>query len=279
MTQLKEQLDVLASPTPYQSMISSIEQVVQQYAQFEGAAQNTEQLAQANQFLTGSLQQLAEGYSEQLLSDEQTAVQNALQLNTLLNQRNALQYQFLQQTESIMGQGTLTRNQTLAQSKYAQMYQASVNYSNQLMDINEQIAVAQAQVTAAQQVFTLATNRQALESQMVSLQTESINLDMGRISAMSNLLKVLQSTNYSITSAAGSSTPNAMILAILAALLGQLGNSSSSSTSNLINSILAAMQGSASGTGSASGGASGDLAAVYQLLAQMGMTGFNGANL
>lgn len=279
MTQLGEQLDVLSSPLPYQSMVSSIESVVEQYTQFLGAAQNTEQLAQANQYLTGSLQQLAEGYSEQLLQDEQSAVQNALNLNQLMNQRNQLQYQFLQQTESIMGQGTLTRNQTLAQSKYAQMYQASVSYTNQLMDINEQIAVAQAQVSAAQQVFQLATTRQGLESQMVALQTASIQLDMSRIAAMSNMLNLLQSTGYSITNLSGTNAadPNQLILQILAALLSQLTGSGGGSMTNLINTLQNVMNGSSTAGGISPTGALTNLAgAAYQGMARMGVGGYNG---
>jgi hypothetical protein len=282
MTQLQEQLDVLSSPKAYQSMISSIEQVVQQYTQFVGAAQNTQQLAQANQFLTESLQQLAEGYSEQLLQDEQSAVQNALQLNSLLNQRNQLQYQFLQQTEQIMGQGTLTRSQTLAQSKYAQMYQASVQYSNQLMDINAQIAVAQAQVTAAQQVFQLATTRQGLESQMVALQTASIQLDMSRIAAMKSLLQTLENSSYSIANLGNvnPSDPNALILAILSTLLSQLGLSSSSGNmSTLINTLQGIMNGSGSQGPNPTGALGNISSAAYAQMARLGIGGFNGVSL
>lgn len=261
MTSLQQQLDSLGTPTAYQSIISQVASVVQQYEQFASAAQNAQQLAQANEFLAQSLQQMSQTDIDTLNQDEQSAVNNALQLNQLLNQRNQLQYQYLQQVESIQGQGTLTRDQTSAQSKYSQLYQAQVNYSNSLDQINQQIDLAQYQVQAAQTVFNLATTKAGLEAQSLQLQEVGINEDMARIAAMQNLVATLNGSNYSILGGTSNSNPNQQSLAILQLLLQLMG-------------LGGAANGASTGTGS---GISAELAALYAQLIALGGGGTTSA--
>jgi septal ring factor EnvC (AmiA/AmiB activator) len=232
MAQLTQSLTTLGAASPYQDMLQSIQSILNQYEQFAGAAQNATQLAQANQFLTSSLQQLGTTYQQQLLQDETTAVQDALSLNDLYTQRNQLQLQFLQQTEAIEGQGTLTRGITQSQSKFSQLYSLDVGHQNQLQDLNAQISTEQYKVSAEQQIFNLATTRQGLESQLVTLQEQGIDYDMARIAAMQNLLGVLQSTGYSITNlgSISNSDPNAAITQLIQILVGLLGNGSTASS-------------------------------------------------
>lgn len=221
MQSMQEALDVLSAPSQYQEWVQNIESVLQQYSQFVGAAQNAQQLASANQFLSESLQNIGLQMGQQLQQDEETAVQNALALNDAYNQRNALNKQYLDQVHQIMSQGSLSRQTTSAQSKFSQLYDASAQYNIQLDQMNQQISLDQAQVAAAQQVFNLATTRQGLEQQLLTLQTAGINQDMQRISAMQNLLQLLSSTGYSLTGAsANPNDPNSMINQLLAALLG-----------------------------------------------------------
>lgn len=223
MTSLSEQMTSLASPEAYQSILSQVSSIVKQYEQFASAAQSATQVAQANQFLADSLEQLSTQYTTTLNQDEQSAINDALQLNQLLNQRNALNYQYLQQMESIQGQGTLTRSQTSAQSKYSQMYQAQAQYALQLDQINQQIDLAQYQVQAAQTVFNLATTKAGLEAQVLQLQEVGINQDMGRIAAMQQMLATLQSSGYNLVGSTTNANPNAQETAILLNLLTSLG--------------------------------------------------------
>jgi len=228
MTQLQQQLQVLAEPTPYQSIVQSVQSIVQQYAQFAGAASNATQLAQANQFLTESLQQLGVSYTQQLQQDETQAIQSALSLNELYNQRNQLNQQYLLQVRSIMGQGTITRGVTQAQSKFSQLYDADVNQQNALDQINQQINLAQYQVAAEQQIFNLATTKAGLETQLLQLQEVGVNNDMARIAAMQDLLNTMASTGYSITnlSSVNTSDPNSLITQLMQLLLSGLGTGS-----------------------------------------------------
>lgn len=225
MAQLNQQLTIASSPTAYQAIISSIQQVLQQYTSFVGAASNATELANANNYLTQSLQNLAVGYSDQVNQGQQQAIQDALSLNQLYNQRNQLEYQYLQQVQSIQGQGTLTRGITQSQSKFSQLYNLDVQTSNQLLDINAQINLAQYQVTAAQQIFSLATTQVGLQTQLLNLQEVGINEDMQRLGAMQNVLQLLQQTGYSLTSLGtlNTSDPNALLTLLLQLLAGQLG--------------------------------------------------------
>jgi hypothetical protein len=100
-------------------------------------------------------------------------------------------------------------------------------------------------VQAAQQIFSLATTRQGLEMQLLSLQETGINQDMARIAAMQNLLAVLQSSGYSITNLSGLnlSDPNAVIQLLLSLLASQLNNGSTAagiagSNGSILNTLL-----------------------------------------
>lgn len=267
MAQLQQQLAVITSPVPYQSLLSSVQQIIQQYSQFAGAAQNATDLANANQFLTSSLQNLGQSYTDTLRTDEENAIADALNLNNLYTQRNQLQLQFLQSTEQIMGQGTLTRQITQSQSKFSQLYTLDVNHQNQLDILNQQINVAQYKVTAEQQIFNLATTKAGLEQQTLILQEQGINLDMARISAMQTLLTTLQSTGFSITDLTGvsSSDPNALMNMLLQLLITQLTNTGALSgytAPNGQNSLLDSL-----------------VASTYASRAQYGYGGFRSTNL
>lgn len=222
MADMAKQLSILGQPTAYQDIENQLDGIIQQYEKFAGAAQTTQQLAQANQFLAESLQQFSIQEVDTLRQNEQDQIQNALQLNQLYNQRNQLQYQYLQQIMQIQGQGALTRTQTKAQSGYAQFYQAQVNYAQQMDQINQQIALSQYQLTAAQKIFNLAQSKAGLEAQVLQLQEVGIDKDMARIAALQNVLGTLQQANYNIvTGTPANPTQQAqMILQLLLSLLG-----------------------------------------------------------
>jgi hypothetical protein len=249
MASLHEQLQVLSAPDAYQQWVQNIDSVVDQYKTFAAAAQNATELGQANQYLSQSLQAIGLQMGEQLQTDEETAIQQALDLNTALNQRNALERQYLDQVHSVMSQGSLTRQVTTAQSKFSQLYDAAAQYNQQMDQMNQEINLDQAQVSAAQQVFNLATTRSGLEQQLLNLQKAGIAQDMSRISAMQNLLQILGQTGYSLTGGTSAADPNALVAAILAALLGQVPGTSGS------NSALGTLLGILSGSGGIPGGA------------------------
>lgn len=291
--QLQQQLASVSAPTAYQQWIQNIDSVIQQYSQFAGAAQNATQLAQANEYLTSSLQNIGQQMGDELLQDEESAIQNALQLNQLYNQRNQLELQYLNQVQQIMSQGNLTRQRTQAQSAFSQLYDAQVNYSQQLDSINQQINLAQYQLSVEQQIFNLATTKAGLESQLLTLQEQGVNEDMQRIVALQNLLATMQSTGFSITNLSGLSAndPNALQNTLLQDLVNELNTGQGTMIQQLqsLLNLLSATGGfgvttapqvpNASATTSPSPNAVTDVfTALYQSRASFGYGAFKGQN-
>jgi hypothetical protein len=199
ITSMQTQLAILQTPLQGQSYLNSVNDIIKQYDQFLGAAQNASQLAQANQFLASSLQNLATSYSQQLLQNETQAVQDALQLNELYQQRLLYVNQLNNQIQSILQQGSLTRQQTMAQKKGQQIEQLQAQANVQLDQMNQEIAVQQMKVSAESQVFQLATTRIGLEMQLLSLQGAQTSYQMAQISAMQALVDTLSAGNYNFT--------------------------------------------------------------------------------
>lgn len=192
---LNEQLAMLRAPVGMQDFLSSLKDIIKQYQQFEGAAQNANDLAQANEFLSLSLEKYTRGLDQQLLQDNQQAINDALQLNDLLYQRQQFLLNMNSQISQALSQGVLTRQQTFAQTKAQQVYQIQLDSQRQLDQMNEQIAATQYKVDAEKTVFNLATTRIGLEFQLLGVQKAQTNLDMQRITALGALVSALASGN------------------------------------------------------------------------------------
>lgn len=196
MRTLHEKLAVLSEPVGAQSYLSDLQSILEQYQKFEGAAQSAQDLANANTFLTESLQQYSQTLSTQLLGDNTQAINDALQLNDLLYQRSQMMLDYSQQVQSLMGQGVLSRQQTRAQSTGQQVEALNLTYQRQKEQIDEQISAAQYKVTAEQQVFSLATTRVGLEAQLLVAQNAQTNLDMQRIAALASLVAQISAGTF-----------------------------------------------------------------------------------
>jgi outer membrane lipoprotein SlyB len=197
IVQMNEQLATLAAPatTGLPALLQSLQSILQQYEQFAGAASSATELAQANQFLVASLQNYEDNLSQTLLQDNTQAIQDAIQLNDLQYQRIQLMQQYNDQVEGIMSQGVLTRQRTRAQTAGEQIEQANVTYNMQLEQMNEEIAAAQYKVQAEAQVFSIATTRIGLETQLLQLQNQQTNLSMQQIDALAQLVNAMQTGN------------------------------------------------------------------------------------
>lgn len=197
LRQMNQQVAILTEPQGAQSFLTTIQQIVQTYQQFEGAAQNADQLATANQFLTLSLQQYATTLEQQLDQDNQQAIQDAIQLNDLLYQRQQMMLQYNDQVQSILSQGVLTRQLTRAQSTGEQVQQLTVQYQMQLDATNEQVEATQYRVTAEQQIFNLATDRVGLENQLLAVQNAQAAYQMQAIVGLQGIVNQLSTGNLS----------------------------------------------------------------------------------
>ena len=186
-------LDQVSEPTAYQQWMSNLEQIVGQYKQFAQAASDTQQLAQAQQYLTQALQNYATTQATQVQSSEIDAINNALQLNQLYVQRQQLMEQYAQQQQGIMAGGVQVREASASATKAAQLAQLDVQYKQQMDQLNQQIAVSQYQYTTQQGIFNLATTQAGLEMQVISLKDNQIDQQNASIAAQENLINMIKS--------------------------------------------------------------------------------------
>jgi hypothetical protein len=182
-----------------QGTLSTLQQIILQYNKYVGAIQPginaTQQLAQANDYLTQSLQNAGLTLENQLLGDNQQAIQDALSLNDLLQQRVQLINQINQQIAGVLSAGVLTRQATRAQTAGMQIEQIQVSATQQLAKMNEEITVSQFKVDAETKIFGLATTRIGLENQLVIVQEKQANRQMQVIAANLALLQAMQAGN------------------------------------------------------------------------------------
>jgi hypothetical protein len=198
LVNMNEQLAILSAPTGMQQYLTSLQQILQQYDQFAGAAQNANELAQANQFLVESLQQYSITVSEQYNQANQSAINDAISLNSLYQQRIDLINQVNTQIESVLSAGVLTRTPTRAQTAGQEIEQIQYQANIQLQALNEQIQAEQYRVNAETQIFNMSTTTVGLEAQLLVLQNQQTNLDMQRITSLQAVVSMLQSGNFSL---------------------------------------------------------------------------------
>jgi hypothetical protein len=291
LVNMNEQLAVLSAPTGMQQYLQTLQQILQQYDQFAGAAQNAQQLASANQFLVESLQQYSITVDEQFRQANESAINDALQLNSLYQQRIDLINQINTQIESVLSAGVLTRTPTRAQTAGQQIEQIQYQAQIQLDSINEQIQAEQYRVNAETQIFNLSTTRVGLESQLLILQNTQTNLDMQRIQSLQAVVAMLQTGNFSLLGPLLASMPgflNPTITGGSAPLPSWAAPFSGPLTvqqlQQLFGAILA-MPGMASATGTSLTPAGGTqsvedmFAGAYQTRAAAGLATFRGQNL
>ncbi len=267
--QMNQQLAILQEPVGAQGYLQDLQSILKQYEQFAGAAKTTEDLANANQFLTESLQQYEQSLATTLLQDNTQAIQDALTLNDLLFQRQQLTLQYNQQVTSILGQGVLQRTPTRAMTTGQQVQQLNLTYQRQKQQLDEQVAATSFKVQSEAHIFDLAQTRIGLENQLLAAQNAQTTLDMQRITALQKTVELIGSGNFGIGA--------------LGALLATIQTATTAGGNQSILDTLNSLFNSGTGTPTTTNlGA--DLlellaSLAYQNRAQLGFGGFNGQNL
>jgi hypothetical protein len=262
LRQLHEQNAILSAPIGAQGMLGDLQHILEQYQKFAGAAQSAYDLAAANEFLTQSLDQYEQTLGQQLLQDNEQAIQDALQLNDLLYQRTNLERQYADQVRGILSQGILTRQMTRAQTTGEQIQLLNVEHQRQMEQLNEQIAASQFKVDAEGKVFALATTRIGLEAQLLDAQKAQAVIEIAKIAAISALYSQIAGHDWT----AGP----------LGALLGAFQTVTTPGGVSDIKAVLAGLSGS---FGSGSDLLDKLVASAYQDRASAGYAPFRASNL
>jgi hypothetical protein len=242
--QMDKNLQIIGSPTPWQPLLQNIQSIIDTYRQYVNAGGDVNK---ANAFLKDSFANLQVTNMATLNQDMQDAINNALQYNDLLLQRQQYLAQTDQQIQDIIAAGAPTRMRTTAQTKMAQIEQIELQRNQQLQQMNEQITVAGYRLDAEKHIFNLATDRIGLETQLAQLQMQTINQDVARIAALKDL----------VTSMGGGSS------SLIAAIIAAIAANPTSGTGGL-DALLAALglgpgvpQSAGSATGSGGTGSGG----------------------
>jgi hypothetical protein len=226
LSQLDQQVAILANPQPFQQYVQSLDQIIQQYQQYmNAAAGSTTAMANAQLYLNESLQSYVTTLGQQLNQAQQSAIQDSLTLLNLEYQRQQIINQEAQQEYDILTQGVLTRQRTTAMTKGQQIGQIQYEANMQLQQIDEQIALQQYKVQTEQEIFDLATTRIGLETQLLSLQEAQADQQNEQTAALLQVVQQLQ-TGMASGSLMGSlsslgSTPTGT--GLLTTIMGQLG--------------------------------------------------------
>jgi hypothetical protein len=208
--QMEDQIKILSSPSTYRGIVQSLDQIVQQYKQFAGAASgDAQKVAEANQYLALSLKSLAEDDLNTLTQSEQSAIENAISLNDLIGQRNDLLAQTSQQIQTIMSRGVLTRTPTNAMQKSLEIKQLQDQANKQLDQLNKQISLAQAKFDLDKSIFGLTQDQVTLEQQLLDIQKEQAIQDAAKTMAIQAFL-----TKYEAGDLTGVTTLDNMLTAL-----------------------------------------------------------------
>lgn len=195
---MNEALAIANAPLAAQSFLGDLQDIFKTFQQNAGAASTVEDLANAYALLNAQLETYTQNQQQQLLQNNQQAIQDALQLNDLLFQQWQEQLQFNQQVQSILSQGVLVRTPTRAMTAGSEIYNLQVTYQRQQQQIAEQIAAATFRVDQESKIFDLATTRIGLENQLLQAQNAQTLLDMTRITMIQATLQAIATGNYSL---------------------------------------------------------------------------------
>jgi hypothetical protein len=132
-------------------------------------------VAKANEFLKLSLQKLRQGAVDELNSGEKDAIDDALQLNDLLEQRIKLIDEEKKAEFDIINKDAVERRQSNAVEAGRELQQKRDEFNKQLADLDSQISLETVKVAKEREVFNLATDTAALKAR--SNELELISLD------------------------------------------------------------------------------------------------------
>lgn len=259
VSQMEVQLAIFSTPTGMQQFLTNLQQIIEQYDKFAGAAKNASQLAQANSWLTDSLSSYTTQMENSFIQDEENAIQDALNLNSLISERSTLISNLNNSIINVLEQGVLTRQQTMSQKKGQQIYQLESQASQQLNSINNEISLEQYKVGIETSLFNLAMTSMGLQAQLLSLQEGQASQSLAAIQALQQLIAALQNGSYNFGS--------------ISSILSSLGYSSAAG--NIPSSGLSTVGSEVASTNAMDA----LIAAAYQSRATLGYGAFRGQTL
>ena len=183
--QFDARLDLLRTGEAFRDVAAAVQEAVQQFRAYVDAGGD---LSKANEFLSLTLEQLRARSAEGLASGETQAIEDALQLNDLLRQREVLLASAAEDEHRILSRGVLERQRTVAQDKSVELEALRRSRDERLADLDQNIRLLQLKVDAESRVFTLTQDRVALEMRLLDLKASEFDRETAQLAALKEIV-------------------------------------------------------------------------------------------
>jgi hypothetical protein len=146
-------------------------------------------IATANQFLNDSLAAQTQDVLDNLNGGQQQAIQDAISLNQLVQQRIDLERQEAQTEFGITSQNAIEKRTSVGEQVASQLSNQKYDYNEQLQDLNNQISLDQQKVDLESQVFDIATDTATLQLESNQLTLASLQEQLETYKEMAQILQ------------------------------------------------------------------------------------------
>jgi hypothetical protein len=170
---------------------NSINQQVKQYVDAGGS------IATANEYLNQQLAIQQQSLQNQLNQGDQTALNDAVQLNQLLTQRVQLMKTEAQTEFGIVNADSVERQTSQAVAAGNQLQTQRYNFQQQLLQMNENITLDQQRLSIEGQIFNVSGNIQQLWAKLNADNISSLQQQVAQYKDMQTILQSTQGLTFS----------------------------------------------------------------------------------
>lgn len=178
-------LELLRTGEQFRDVAADVRELVRQYREYVDAGGD---LARANEFLSRSLAELRARSAGELAEGEEQALEDALRLNELLQEREKLLAESADEERRIRSRGVRERQRTIAQEKSAELEAVRRRREERLAELDQEIRLLQVKVDTEARVFDLAQDRVALEMRLLELRRQDFERDLARLAALRDVV-------------------------------------------------------------------------------------------
>jgi len=146
----------------------------------------------ATKYLSAELEKIQADTQDQLDQGNQQAIQDAISLNGLLQQRLDLVKNFAKQEFDLINADSLERRQAGSVSRGAQITEAQQQYQQQLDALDQQINLTQQKVDKESQVFSIASNINDLHRQDDALTLKALDQQIQKWLDMKSIIESIR---------------------------------------------------------------------------------------
>jgi hypothetical protein len=170
--------------------------------------------ALAAEFLSRSLEKIRQDAAEELSRAEQDAIQDAIKLNDLLEQRIDLEDEFKKKEFDLINADAIERRQAGAVTRGKELEALRKQHQEQLDNINSEITLIQKKVDKEKEVFDLAASAAELRRRDEELTLQNLDKQIDKWKTLKDIVNGIVRGEDGLFSAAFLPAPTSLILNI-----------------------------------------------------------------